>query len=327
MDQQHPLEKVNNTFDQTFNLLFDAYQHFKASSSETAQAIRTSLNVKRKHHILKKCDAEDAYARIIKSDNRKKQKISNEAQDIVSRIQKEYEKIRKEVRRQSGEIRKVVDKNVYEAEVAHNKQMSEYDSICADLKNKINVAKSKFDVLLGKEEEFQCVGDYSKEEIEALGHTINIQEKRVTSLQNRLKNFEKIYQKAILKIEKFEKQQQLEKEMGEAGGTDDSGHGSKKENDSKNCVSDSKDDDDQLKRAKLELLRWRTQANILQSVITSKEKDANQHHALRANLEEALNEIINIKNTRENELVECNKDLTRLKMSLKPLLIYSNKNH
>ena len=45
---------------------------------------------------------------------------------------------------------------------------------------------------------------------------------------------------------------------------------------------------------------------------------------LRKHLQETLIEIINVKDSRKNELVECNKDLTRLQMSMKPLFIYAN---
>ena len=41
-------------------------------------------------------------------------------------------------------------------------------------------------------------------------------------------------------------------------------------------------------------------------------------------MQETLIEIINVKDSRKNELVECNKDLTRLQMSMKPLFIYAN---
>ena len=63
---------------------------------------------------------------------------------------------------------------------------------------------------------------------------------------------------------------------------------------------------------------------VHQTIIKSKQEDADQHSELRKHLQETLIEIINVKDSRKNELVECNKDLTRLQMSMKPLFIYAN---
>ena len=320
------LKSLVNSFDQTYNKLFDAYQTFKSSANLTTEAINSSLNVKRQYHVLKVKDVTNAYTTICENDNKKKQKISHEAEEIVSRLQKEYEKVRKEVRRQSTEIRKVVDKNVQEAEMAHDKQVNEYNTISNELRGKIDVAKAKLDGLISKETELKSAGNYSKEEIEALGHTINIQENRITSLQNRLKNSEKTYQKAIMKVEQLEKQQLLEEK-------NNAEHNNNKNSSTINTTTttttttttnNNSNNNDELKKAKLEVIRWRTQANILQTIIKSKQEDADQHNELRKHLQETLIEIINVKDSRKNELVECNKDLTRLQMSMKPLFIYAN---
>ena len=50
-------------------------------------------------------------------------------------------------------------------------------------------------------------------------------------------------------------------------------------------------------------------------------EDADQHTSIRDELKSSLAEVLNTRKAREHELVECNKDLTRLKMSLKPLLV------
>ena len=99
--------------------------------------------------------------------------------------------------------------------MAHDKQMNEYNTISNELRGKIDVAKAKLDGLISKETELKSAGNYSKEEIEALGHTINIQENRITSLQNRLKNSEKTYQKAIMKVEQHQQQPQQEQQQQE----------------------------------------------------------------------------------------------------------------
>ena len=63
------------------------------------------------------------------------------------------------------------------------------------------------------------------------------------------------------------------------------------------------------------MLRYRTQAKILQTILKSKSEDADQHTSIRDELKSSLAEVLNTRKAREHELVECNKDLTRLKMS------------
>ena len=230
--------------------------------------------------------------------------IASEAEKALSRIDEEYEKTRKEVRRQSSELRKVVDKRVQDAQIAHEKQMEEYANARKVLEEKVQELKLKLEELETREAEITSAAEYSKEELEALGHTIRIQERRVAELEDRVLNAKQSYQACIEKAQKLE-QQTLDKHTANEVKADGGGD----------------NDDAGVKRLRVDLLRYRTQAKILQTILKSKSEDVDQHASIRAELKSSLAEVLNIQKAREHELVECNKDSTRLKMSLKPLLV------
>ena len=147
------------------------------------------------------------------------------------------------------------------------------------------------------EVEIASAAEYSKEELEALGHTIRIQERRVAELEDRVLNAKQSYQACIEKAQKLE-QQTLDKHTANEVKADGGGD----------------NDDAGVKRLRVDLLRYRTQAKILQTILKSKSEDADQHTSIRAELKSSLAEVLNTRKAREHELVECNKDLTRLKM-------------
>ena len=304
-NETNALKCANIAFDKTYNMLHQVYQKLKASELTTSQAINTTLNVKRRHHLLSSADLERAYIHIRSNENARKKKIASDAEQALSRIDEEYEKTRKEVRRQSTELRKVVDIRVQEAQLAHEKQMEEYSNAREVLQEKVHQLKKKLEELETREAEIASASDYSKEELEALGHTIRIQERRVAELEDRVLNAKQSYQTCIEKAEKLE-QQSLEKKTTDKNKTD-------------GCGSDN--DDAGVKRLRVDLLRYRTQAKILHTILKSKSEDVHRHSSLRVELKSSLDEVFNTQKAREHELVECNKDLTRLKMSLKPLLV------
>ena len=197
-----------------------------------------------------------------------------------------------------------MDKRVQDAQVAHEKQMEEYSNARKVLEEKVQGLESKLEDLETREVEIASAAEYSKEELEALGHTIRIQERRVAELEDRVLNAKQSYQECIEKAQKLE-QQTLEKTIANEGKVDSSGD----------------NDDAGIKRLRVDLLRYRTQAKILQTILKSKSEDADQHTSIRDELKSSLAEVLNTRKAREHELVECNKDLTRLKMSLKPLLV------
>ena len=298
------LECANVTFDKTYHMLHQTYQKLKASELQTSKATSTALNIKRRHHLLSGADLKRAYKRIRDSENSRKSKIASEAEQALSRIDEEYEKTRKEVRRQSSELRKVVDKRVQDAQIAHEKQMEEYANARKILEEKVQELKLKLEELETREAEITSAAEYSKEELEALGHTIRIQERRVAELEDRVLNAKQSYQACIEKAQKLE-QQTLDKHTANEVKAD----------------GDGDNDDAGVKRLRVDLLRYRTQAKILQTILKSKSEDVDQHASIRAELKSSLAEVLNTQKAREHELVECNKDSTRLKMSLKPLLV------
>ena len=169
------LECANVTFDKTYHMLHQTYQKLKASELQTSKATSTALNVKRRHHLLSDADLKRAYTQIRDSENSRKREIASEAEKALSRIDEEYEKTRKEVRRQSSDLRKVVDKRVQDAQVAHEKQMAKYSNTHKVLEEKVQGLESKLEDLETREVEIASAAEYSKEELEALGHTIRIQ--------------------------------------------------------------------------------------------------------------------------------------------------------